>query len=673
VFFPSLAAAAAIADEADRRGTPVVQAVEPRGEDAGVRARYERQMCLKLADLAKLGPDVVTSVAATASDPYLRVGTDIAILIQSKNMAQLRETLLKQMRDAAGSVPNATPVSGPAGEGTSDGFVSPDRAVSVYLTTLGDTVVVSNSLPQLQHIIDTQKGKSPAIAGLNEYAFFRSRYPSGTAGNVDESGFLFLSDPAIRRLCGPRWRIADSRRTRAAAVLADLQARRIAALADKSAAAAQPDLSIADKSVGGLPIPDLGTLNVSPSGAVTSSIYGSLAYMTPISELEMSSVSRYEAVVYEQWREGYQRNWTQFFDPIGVRFTMKEKRLGADMTVMPLIASTEYKSFIDLSRGVELTAASGDPHEGAIAHFILALNRESSLMKSTGNLLQNMAGVKLDPFGWVGKSVSIYADDDPFWDEMQKAKNADDFLEQNYARLPVAVHVESNSALKLTAFLVAVRAYVEQSSPGMVSWENVQHNGQSYVKVSPSAQAKRDGDLGNAHLYYVSTADALIVSLSEKVIQRAIDRLQARRDAKADAKPAADAKNPWLGSSFALKIDNKAWTLLRNGSSRASRDQMQRLAWSNIPILNEWHRLFPDRDPADVHAEQWHVRLVDPAGGKYVWNEQHRTMESTTYGHPGAPKDGPDGLSVIEDIARGNFGITFEESGLRARAEIERK
>jgi hypothetical protein len=424
-----------------------------------------------------------------------------------------------------------------------------------------------------------------------------------------------------------------------------------------------------------LPVPDLGTLSVSPSGDVTSSIYGSLAFMTPISELDISSVSRNEAAVYGQWREGYERNWTQFFDPIGVRFTMKEKRLGADMTVMPLIASTQYKAYIDLTRGVELTAASGDPHEGAIAHFILALNRESSLMKSAGSLLQNMApGMKVDPFAWVGKCVSVYADDDPFWEEIRKAKNAEDFLEQNYARLPIALHVESTSALKLTAFLVGVRAYIEQSSPGMLKWENVEHNGQSYVKVTPSEQAKRDGDLGNVNVYYVATADALVVSPNEALIKRAIERLQARRDVKADAKPgAADAKSPWLGSSFALKIDNKAWTLIRNGSANASRGEMQRLAWANIPILNEWHRLFPDRDPADVHAEQWHVRLVDPAGGKYVWNEKDRTTESTTYGHPGAPKEGPDGLSVIDDIVRGNFGVTFEESGLRARVEIDRK
>ena len=68
---------------------------------------------------------------------------------------------------------------------------------------------------------------------------------------------------------------------------------------------------------------------------------------------------------------------------------------------------------------------------------------------------------------------------------------------------------------------------------------------------------------------------------------------------------------------------------------------MQRLSWANIPILNEWKRLFPDRDPLDAHEQLWHVRLLDPAGGDYKWNDEWQTMESTTHGHPAQPKPGP--------------------------------
>ena len=62
--------------------------------------------------------------------------------------------------------------------------------------------------------------------------------------------------------------------------------------------------------------------------------------------------------------------------------------------------------------------------------------------------------------------------------------------------------------------------------------------------------------------------------------------------------------------------------------------RLQQLAWANLPALNEWKRRYPDQDPVKVHERLWQTRLLDPAGGAYVWNERFQTMESTTYGHP---------------------------------------
>ena len=61
----------------------------------------------------------------------------------------------------------------------------------------------------------------------------------------------------------------------------------------------------------------------------------------------------------------------------------------------------------------------------------------------------------------------------------------------------------------------------------------------------------------------------------------------------------------------------------------------------NIPILNEWKRLFPGEDPVNLHQKIWQTHLISPGGGQYVWNDEWKTMESTVYGHPGQPKDGP--------------------------------
>ena len=66
------------------------------------------------------------------------------------------------------------------------------------------------------------------------------------------------------------------------------------------------------------------------------------------------------------------------------------------------------------------------------------------------------------------------------------------------------------------------------------------------------------------------------------------------------------------------------------------------------------------------------MRLIDPAGGAYVWNEAMQTMESTVYGCPESPKAGPILPPGMAAWKTANFGITFADKGLRARVELKR-
>ena len=100
------------------------------------------------------------------------------------------------------------------------------------------------------------------------------------------------------------------------------------------------------------------------------------------------------------------------------------------------------------------------------------------------------------------------------------------------------------------------------------------------------------------------------------------------------------------------------------------RRQLQGRAWKNIPILNEWKRLFPNRDPVELHAKLTGIRLVCPAGGKYVWNDRWKTYESSVFGHCAEPKHGPEDCLPFEGWTWGNFGVTLEKEGVRARASI---
>ena len=76
-------------------------------------------------------------------------------------------------------------------------------------------------------------------------------------------------------------------------------------------------------------------------------------------------------------------------------------------------------------------------------------------------------------------------------------------------------------------------------------------------------------------------------------------------------------EQPYRSDAGDIDIDASLDALneLRHGVAPGEdglRGWMQRLAWSNIAILNEWKRLFPDQDPVAVHERLWGVRPVCP-------------------------------------------------------------
>ncbi len=222
LFVPSFLAATKLADEAERHGTPILQLLEPRSENAKTFERYQRQLGISLSGAARLiGPQMIDSLALTGSDPYFRTGTDVAVLMEAKDPQTLARLLLAQAKQSAQDIAGVKPIGGEVQGIAYSGLRSPDRAVCSYVAAIGSAVVVTNSTAQLRRLINVHQESEPSIASLPEYTFFRNRYPRG---EVRETALLFLSDATIRRWCGPRWRIGSARRTLADALLADLQA-----------------------------------------------------------------------------------------------------------------------------------------------------------------------------------------------------------------------------------------------------------------------------------------------------------------------------------------------------------------------------------------------------------------------------------------------------------------
>ncbi len=211
----------------------------------------------------------------------------------------------------------------------------------------------------------------------------------------------------------------------------------------------------------------------------------------------------------------------------------------------------------------------------------------------------------------------------------------------------------------------------------MIEWQSKQYNGQGYVEIRPSQQtAQQNPDFKDTRLYYAVSAKSLLLTPSETLLKNTLDRHNAeadtRRPEQADTQPATASASPWLGKHMNLKVDIRALHILRALFDKPMEQAMQQRGWSNLPILNEWKRRYPDRDPVQVHAEVWGQRLISPSGGGYEWSDKLHSMVSTNYGHPLAPKQGPVLPAALSEFQSGNFGLTFEDDGLRAEAQLQR-
>jgi len=657
LFFPSFKEMADLMDEADAHGTPILELLESRSEDAGTKQFYQRQLCVELTELARtFGPQVVRSVAMTGSDPYLRTGSDVAIIFDAKTPRALVVFIAAKHQLALQAGGGVDKVAGKTGDTAYTGVVSPTRHVCSYMAQFGDTVVVTNSLVQIRRIGEAVAGKEPAIQALPEYVFFRTRYP---LVDDESAAFLILSDATIRRWCGPAWRIGNSRRTRAAGLMAEAQAARIEALA-------RGQVTPEDITPAG-PVPGGGTLALTPEGVV-SSVYNTLRFMTPIAELDLTRVTENEAYAYNRWRDQYQRYWRQYFDPIGAKVMLRDGVLQSDVSVIPLIVSSEYHEVAELTRGAPLDPQAGNAHD-ALARFVVALNKDSQLMQMAKGFASTIVTDKLgmEPLGWLGKWIEIYADDDPFWEELSKAESTDEFMRQNAPRLPIAVHLHVSDPVKLAVFLSSLRAWVDQTSPGLTVWDTRQHKETQYVRIRPADTRHGDMPEGLA-ICYATMPDAFVITLNESLLQRTIDWRHAAGEGK-DAAPAA----PLVGESVAAQMSARGIRVLLTLFGEEYRRRTQVRAWNALPILNELRRICPDADPVALYEQLWHIRLLCPAGGSYRWNEEWQTMESTMLGNPGRQLPCPAMPAALRAVTRGNLGLTFEQNGVRACVQLARE
>lgn len=629
LFAPTLHGLLAVMERFDREAQPLLGMNSSESSYRGLLKRYRQQMGLDMGNAAaSLLP--VKSVAVTGGDPYFATGTDVAILMESDNSGALFKAL--ELGVQARSL--AKPQRYQQKDLQRTSFVVPEKGISSHVCRIGDLVFVTNSLAQVRRLSEVADQRAPALGKTEEFKVFRHRYP-----RAGEDAFAFLSDATIRRWAGPVTRIGASRRNRALAALNELTCRGL------SRYGKQEDYSAM-----------LGRVAM-VNGRAISEHYGSAEFLTPISELGLAEVTQLEKEAYEQWRQGYERGWREVFDPIAIQLKLIDDSLDMDLTLLPLNINSNMQEVIALAGEATLSPRACLRPQNSILHLAFAIDSNSNWFgQFDQQLVQMMPDLKIKPLSWVGESVSIDLIDSLYWEGLGQME-----MSQQLGHLPLVARVEVKSKLKLGLFLTAMRTLMQTTAPDTFGWINRKHGERSYVVI-----AQQDGDEFDDpfQICYAIVDKALLVALSERHLKEAMEMEELRL---------TEDQLEKLPMAKSLMIDADPAMLgviehMEGGSSSSSR--LGRISRDAVPILNEWRRRFPDRDPLEVHQGMFGISIDCPGGRAYRWNEQHRTMESVAYGHRGAPREPDIAPKGLLQYGRMHSGIDFVDDGLRLRLHL---
>ena len=306
-------------------------------------------------ELQTLYNAAVAEAAIVGSDLFFREGSDVTLLFRTRQDKAFRLVMDRMLVNAEQSRADAERTSGQYLDVPYTAVTTPDRQISVYSAYPETNLHVrSNSLAGLQRVLAAVKGRDAEGAAVvrlgetDEFRYVRSLLPEGAA---EEDGFIYLSDPFVRRLMSPQVRLTERRRLlcynhlRMIGHAALLHRTQTGELAQSLAELAESGCAPGEFGGGAFACPDGGEYSLAADGLTgVCTHHGYAGNLTPCLEAEAEHVTEAEADAYRQFVEEYSRFWRRFFDPIAIRVQITPERLRAETLVLPLIDNTVYSS-----------------------------------------------------------------------------------------------------------------------------------------------------------------------------------------------------------------------------------------------------------------------------------------------------------------------------------------
>ncbi|MFO0875903.1 MAG: DUF1559 domain-containing protein [Gemmataceae bacterium] len=347
-----------VMDQSDLWGTHLFHQTVQEARTQLVGERMKKQLAIETTKLLQPFYDaIVRDVAVTGSDLYLREGSDVTLLFGVKQPEVFKLRMDSFLTQAEKANPGARRTEGEYKGIRYVHVATSDRAVHVYSAyPTPDLHVRSNSLVGLRRVLDAIEGKGVRRLGdSDEFAYIRTLMPRGAK---EEDGFVYLSDPFIRRLVGPGVKLTERRRmlcfnhlkmiSHAALFYRTQYGKAPASLEELAKTGCCPG----EFGKGEFVCPEGGKYSLSADGMTgVCSHHGSSSFLTPCCEIPVQTVSLAEAREYEQFLEEYNAYWRTFFDPIALRIQTTPKGYRAETIVLPLIDNTIYSQLAQILGG----------------------------------------------------------------------------------------------------------------------------------------------------------------------------------------------------------------------------------------------------------------------------------------------------------------------------------
>lgn len=683
VAFKDFPALLRFTDLSEDWGGNLLSAWEPACHDFRLRQRYERQLCLRSTLLGRtLGPLVIKGIALTGNDPYVREGSDVAVLFQVANREAFLAAVEVFLAEARKEHGDRLKESKADYHGVRiESVVSPGREVSLHRAAFDDVVVYANSPVGVRRILDARAGRRKALAESLDYQYMRTVF---VRSDKAEDGFAFLSDAFIRNLVGPASKIKEKRRLEA---LASLRLVTHGAL-------------FTAMETGKLPLTHRQLLKESqlkpeeiytPEGELlawdndqhetVSDVYGTLRFATPLIELPIDKVTEREAADYAMFRGEYLQMWRRYFDPVGMRVSLGPKEVKLETYILPLIQNSGYNELrVWTDNGTTTLDLSSIPARTLFQYLLhIAPERRQGIGRGLGDwmLLRCEDGLLYWQIAelWVQRELGLL-------EEMNWRREL-----QLFFQLPLTFGVKVDDPKAFDQGITQLEQFLDQVSKG-IEKETSRYKGVSIRRLRPGLDSDILRELNTPdtpkdklfrpELYHARIDDAWYASFSRESLRDQIDRVLARRADKGTNKEA----RPEVNSSLYL-APSSAFS-----ASAALQGYLEwechRRAVNNGMLWEALYRsgvLSPNAGPKHMEARAlgtFGFVPVSPEGAEYrydrrngeVVNDRHGSLTQPTL-RPALAEDAPL-ARLLRQIQTVRADLRFREDGVHSTLTIRR-